>query len=291
MTEASRDAGGRAGGADEPVAGDAELFVDEAAGDGKTIAEDADSADAGDELPARRTWIRNTVAVLLVAALLANILALLPRIYNMETLPLLHQSRELSGREAVAHARDAVVLIVTDRGRGSGFHVSGGYIVTNHHVIEDAAYAIVEFPGIGLRFAAEVTASDPELDAAVLRVDAGGARLPSIEIERDREWEPGERVYVIGHPLYLEQIAGEGTILGTVPVRGRSRPVMAVDAPVHKGNSGSPVINSHGRAIAVIYATGEIRHRGEPARAGFAVPLRDLDALLPEPEPESPPGS
>jgi len=127
------------------------------------------------------------------------------------------------------------------------------------------------------------------LDAAILRVDAGGERLPSIEIERDREWGPGERIYVIGNPLYLEQIAGEGRILGTVQVRGRSRPVMAVDAPVHKGNSGSPVINGRGRAIAVIYAAGEIRHEGEPVQVGFAVPLRDLDALLRELE--LPPGT
>ena len=239
---------------------------------------DADD-DAGGGTAAGRRLIRNTIAALLVAALIVNILALLPRIYNLETLPLLSKSRELSEREAVRKAMEAVVLISTDRGRGSGFHVSDGYILTNHHVIEDAAWLIAEFPGAG-RFPAEVAASDPDLDAALLRADIGGERLPSIGIERN--WEPGETVYVVGHPLYLERIAAEGTILGTVRLQGRPEPMLVVDAPVHRGNSGSPVVNERGRAIAVICAAGEITREGEAVQAGFAVPLKALDGLIGE---------
>jgi len=148
-------------------------------------------------------------------------------------------------------------------------------------VIENAGYAIVEFSGINARFAADVVGFDPDLDVAVLRVDSGGERLPFLEIEREYEREPGARVYVIGNPLYLKQIASEGTVLGTLPVQGRRKPVMAVDAPVRKGNSGSPVINGPGRAIAVIYAAGEMTtDQGEVKPVGLAVPLRDLDALL-----------
>lgn len=243
---------------------------------------DSDDPDdlSDDEPAAGRKWIRNTVIVLLVAALFGNILAFWPQIFNMETMPLLFQSRELSGREEIQHYKQAVVLVVTDKGKGTGFHISDGYIATNHHVIEDAGYAIVEFPDINARFAADVAGFDPDLDIALLRVDSGDKRLPSIEIEREREWEPGERIYVIGNPLYLKQIAIEGTVLGTLPIQGRRTPVMAVDAPVHKGNSGSPVINERGRAIAVIYATGEMTDQGKVRQVGLAVPIRELDGLL-----------
>jgi Trypsin-like serine proteases, typically periplasmic, contain C-terminal PDZ domain len=236
--------------------------------------------DADEEPAARRPWIRNAVMVLLVAALIVNILAFWPQIYNMRTLPLLFKSRELSAREDVQNYKKAVVLVVTDKGSGTGFHISGGYIVTSHHVIEGAAYAIVEFPESGARFAAEAARSDPELDIAVLRAEGGADRQPYIEIEREHDWEPGASVYVIGNPLYLKQIAGEGQVLGMMPVQGRRRPVLAVDAPVHKGNSGSPVINEHGRAIAVIYATSEIMRQDGAVQVGLAVPLRDADGLL-----------
>ena len=269
------------GGGIGPIHGTDEPYTDHNDDHNHDPDDDLD-ADMDDEPPARRKWFRNAVIGLLVAALIGNILAFWPQIYNMETLPLLFKSRELSGRKEVRHYKKAVVLVATDKGKGSGFHVSDGYIVTNYHVIEDAAYFIVEFPGENARFAADVVRFDPDLDLAVLQVDSGGKRLPAIEIEREHDWEPGAHVYVIGNPLDLKQIASEGKVLGMLPIQGRSQPVMAIDAPVHKGSSGSPVINEHGRAIAVIYAAGEIMDQGGKKQVGLAVPLRDLDALLPE---------
>ncbi|WP_296977672.1 S1C family serine protease [Thermobacillus sp. ZCTH02-B1] len=295
--ETGPDAGGTE--TREPYGDAAAEAADTAAGDGADdggVAEDgavasdeaADSADVGDgsdgggdatgggSSPGRRR-IRNAVAALLIAALIVNLLAVLPRIYNLDTLPLLFRSRQLAEQEEIRRALDAVVLISTNRSRGSGFHVSGGYILTNHHVVEDAAWLLVEFPGAG-RFPAEVAEADPALDIALLKADIGEERLPFIEIERN--WEPGETVYVVGNPLYLERIAASGSILGTARVQGRSAPVMIVDAPVRRGNSGSPVVNGRGRAVAVIYAAGEVMHRGEPVQAGFAVPIGELDGLL-----------
>lgn len=246
--------------------------------DGDEAGDDND----GDELPPRRTWIRNFVIVLVVLALIANALAFLPRLFNLQTLPLLSQSRELSGREDVRRLKEAVVQVGTDNGKGSGFHVSDGYTVTNYHVIDGAAYIIVEFSGIGKRFAADVAGFDPDLDLAVLRVDGEGEALPAIEIERERGWSPGDRVYVIGNPLALKQIAVEGEIAGTLLLGDGSDRVMAVDAPIHPGNSGSPVINEHGRAIAVIYAVTAMERGDETRRVGLAVPLREPEALLSE---------
>lgn len=278
MADAS-DAGGNAGKGAEAEGGDAAGADHEDVGADWTDAHEADEDDAGGEPSPGRKRIRNAVIVLLAAALLANVLALWPRIFNMQTLTLLFQSRELSGRADIESFKNAVVLVGTDRGKGSGFHVSGGYIVTNHHVIEDASYIIVEFSGINERFAADVAKSDPEMDLAVLSI-SGGERLPYIEIEREHRWESGDRVYVIGNPLMLKQIAVEGEILGLAPVRGKREPVMMIDATVHRGSSGSPVINEHGRAIAVVYAISEMARDGSTEAVGLAVPLSVPDTLL-----------
>src|SRR5690606_4407933 len=90
--------------------------------------------DSDFEPAVRRGWIRNTVMIVLVDALLSNILAFWPQIYNMETLPFLFKSRELSGREEIQNYKQAVVLVGTDKGKGTGFHISNGYIITNYHV-------------------------------------------------------------------------------------------------------------------------------------------------------------
>lgn len=245
-------------------------------------AEDEDAEDDDGGPPAgRRKWIRNTIIFVLVGALVGNILAFWPQIYNLKTLPLLFKSQELSSQAEIQSYKEAVVLVSTNNGKGTGFHVDGGYIVTNYHVIDDNDYMIVKFPEHSESFKAELTVSDPDLDIAILKADIGDQQLPFIEIERgNKQWEPDEHIYVIGNPLYFTQIAIEGHIIGLVPIQGRHRPVMALDAPVYSGNSGSPVINEQGKAIGVVYATAGIQHQDQMIEAGLAVPIADLESLL-----------
>jgi S1-C subfamily serine protease len=245
-------------------------------------AEEEEDEDDGGSSAGRRKWIRNTIIFLLVAALVGNIVAFWPQIYNMKTLPLLFKSRELSSQAEIQSYKEAVVLVSTDNGKGTGFHINGGYIVTNYHVIEDSGYIIVKFPDERSEsYKAELAGSDPDLDIAILKADIGDQRLPFIEVERSNEqWEPGEPVYVIGNPLYFTQIAIEGEMISLVPIQGRQKPVMALDAPVYSGNSGSPVINEHGKAIGVVYATADIQHHDQIIEAGLAVPIADMESLL-----------
>lgn len=249
--------------------------------DFETEEEEDEDEDDGGSSANRRKWIRNTIIFLLVAALVGNILAFWPQIYNMKTLPLLFKSQELSSQAEIQSYKEAVVLVSTDNGKGTGFHINGGYIVTNHHVIEDNGYIIVKFPEHSQSYKAELLGSDPDLDIAILRADIGDQQLPFIEVERsNKQWKPDEHIYVIGNPLYFTQIAIEGAIIGLVPIQGRQKPVMALDAPVYSGNSGSPVINEHGKAIGVVYATADIHHQDQMVKAGLAVPISDLEGLL-----------
>lgn len=242
--------------------------------------EDEEDDDGGSS-EGRRKWIRNTIIFLLVGALVGNILAFWPQIYNMKTLPLLFKSNELSSQAEIQGYKESVVLVSTNNGKGTGFHINGGYIVTNYHVIEDNDYMIVKFPQHSESYKAELSDSDPDLDIAILKADIGDQQLPFIEIERsNKQWEPDEHIYVIGNPLYFTQIAIEGQIIGLVPIQGRQRPVMALDAPVYGGNSGSPVINKQGKAIGVVYATADIHHQDQMMEAGLAVPIADMESLL-----------
>ncbi|XEC95073.1 serine protease [Paenibacillus tarimensis] len=243
--------------------------------------ESEEEDDDGGSSVGRRKWIRNTIIFLLVAALVGNILAFWPQIYNMKTLPLLFRSKELSSQAEIQSYKEAVVTVSTDNGKGTGFHINGGYIVTNYHVIEDNGYIIVKFPEQSQSYKAELSGSDPDLDIAILKADIGDQRLPFIEVERDnKQWEPDEQIYVIGNPLHFTQIAIEGAIIGLVPIQGRQTPVMALDAPVYNGNSGSPVINKRGKAIAVVFATADVGHQDQMIEAGLAVPIADMETLL-----------
>ncbi|RJE86348.1 serine protease [Paenibacillus sp. 1011MAR3C5] len=243
--------------------------------------ESEEEEDDGGSSASRRKWIRNTIIFLLVAALAVNIVAFLPQIYNMKTLPLLFKSKELSSQAEIQGYKEAVVTVSTDNGKGTGFHINGGYIVTNYHVIEDNGYIVVKFPEQSQIYKAELSVSDPDLDIAILKADIGDQRLPFIEVERDnKQWEPDEQIYVIGNPLHFTQIAIEGTIIGLVPIQGRQTSVMALDAPIYNGNSGSPVMNKRGKAIAVVFATADVGHQDQMIEAGLAVPIADMETLL-----------
>ncbi|MEK3884306.1 serine protease [Paenibacillus sp. PL2-23] len=245
--------------------------------------EEEDGDDDGGSSDKGRRWISRSIIVLLVAALVGNILAFWPQIYNMKTIPLLFGSKQLSSQADIQGYKEAVVTVSTGSSKGTGFHIGGGYMVTNYHVIDDSGYIIVQFPEQSQTYTAELASSDLDLDIAILKADIGEQRLPFIEVERGdqpRKWEPEEPIYVIGNPLYLTQIAIEGSIIGLVPIQGRETPVMALDAPVYKGNSGSPVINRNGKAIAVVFATADVMHQGQMIEAGLAVPIADMEGLL-----------
>ncbi|CAM4299431.1 S1C family serine protease [Paenibacillus tarimensis] len=243
--------------------------------------ESEEEDDDGGSSANRWKRIKRTILFLLVAALVGNIVAFWPQIYNMKTLPLLFGSKKLSRQAEIQSYKEAVVTVSTDNGKGTGFHINGGYIVTNYHVIEDSGYIIVKFPEQSQSYKAELSGSDPDLDIAILKADIGDERLPFIKVERDNEqWGPDEHIYVIGNPLHFTQIVIEGAIIGLVPIQGRQTPVMALDAPIYNGNSGSPVINKRGKAIAVVFAIAEVQHQDQLIEAGLAVPIADMETLL-----------
>lgn len=167
--------------------------------------------------------------------------------------------------------------------QGSGFVYSkNGYIVTNHHVIDDARRVQVGFTD-GDTVDAEVVGSDVYSDLAVLKVDKQG--LKPLEPANSSQVQVGERAIAIGNPFGLR-----GTMTtGIVSQKGRliqgeggfSIPgVIQTDAAINPGNSGGPLLNSRGEVIGV--NTAIQTRTGAFSGIGLAIPVNTVKRVVPE---------
>ena len=159
-------------------------------------------------------------------------------------------------------------------GMGSGFIVSSdGFIVTNHHVVENARQVIVRLPD-RQEFDAEVVGSDPRSDLAVLKIEA--PRLPVLALAEDDDVKVGQWVLAIGSPFSLDF----SVTAGIVSALGRSLPTetgdnyvpfIQTDVAINPGNSGGPLFNLDGEVIGV---NSQIFTRsGGSIGLSFAIPV------------------
>lgn len=209
-------------------------------------------------------WAFWLIAIIMVL----NVGAAIPQTFSIPAIDFLIASANLSTDEDIQDYKKSVVVLETGESRGTGFSISGdGTIITNHHVIEGETEVRAAYPEEGL-FQAEVVETYPEIDLAVLDVEGTG--LPHLPLAETAEFMPGEHIYFIGNPLRFQGIANEGEVIGYRNLQGWEEPVLMLDAPIYRGNSGSPVINEDGEVIAVVFATIDDDEQG---RVGLAVPI------------------
>ncbi|WP_163971381.1 S1C family serine protease [Oceanobacillus halotolerans] len=205
---------------------------------------------------------------LISIAMVFNVFAVLPQTFSIPAIDFLITSAKLSTQEDIQTYKEAVVVIETNDSRGTGFAItSNGTILTNHHVVEGEDTVTVAFPEDGL-FQGEVVASYPSVDLAV--VETNGDDLPYLQLAAETQYEPNESIYFIGNPLRFQGIANEGTILESTLLSSWEEEVLMIEAPVYRGNSGSPIINDNGEVIGVIFATLNHDNYG---RVGLFVPI------------------
>jgi serine protease Do len=228
----------------------------------------------------KRNKIRKAVIALISLLLILTTIGPLAETFNIASIKFLKKSYELSQRTDIKDYKKAVVTVKAENRKGTGFNISSnGVIVTNNHIIEKENEAIVHFPN-GPTEKAKVVKKFPDIDIAILTLD-NQSDLPYLNIDYSNKWQENDHIYFIGNPLMFNLIANEGEIIGTTASSGLSTSVILIDAPVYKGNSGSPVINQEGQVIGVIYAKGSIKQDGKRKKVGFAVPIDVIpDELL-----------
>jgi len=179
--------------------------------------------------------------------------------------------------EIASRCSPAVVSIaVKDKagkeiGAGSGFIVSDdGFIITSFHVLESAYRAIVEIRE-GQREEAYFIKGMPDLDIAVLKIDA--QNLPFLSIGDSERLVKGQSVVVLGNPAGFERSISEG-IISAIRSKGNLK-IIQMTAPVSLGSSGGPVINEYGEVVGI---TTLASYRAQ--NLNFAIPINYLIDII-----------
>ena len=217
--------------------------------------------------------VKRFLAALVVVMLCANAVAFLPQVFSLAAVRFLTISAQLSLNEQVQSYKDSVAVVQVDGRKGTGFLISNqGVMITNQHVVEEARFVTVTFPDGG-RYEAVVTAIHTEVDLAMLAI--GVTDRPFLKLATDHAKLPDIPVYVIGNPLFFNGIANEGVTWNILEEREIG--MLAILAPIYKGNSGSPVIRrADGQVIGVIYATTSIEVDREKTKVGIAIPVEQV---------------
>jgi serine protease Do len=230
---------------------------------------------------------------LLAAAILLAAAALLP-VPCAVAGPL--PSRRSAVVEVVERVKGAVVNIQSERlargqspeeafgltpsqnrinGMGTGILVDPrGYLVTNHHVIEDVSLIRVRLSD-GTTHGARVVARDPESDLALLKIDAGKP-LPTIPLGTATDLMVGETAIAIGNAYGYDHTVTVGVVSAikrdvTLNKDISYKALIQTDASINPGNSGGPLLNVHGELIGVNVAI-----RAGAQGIGFAIPVDSM---------------
>ena len=153
---------------------------------------------------------------------------------------------------------------------GSGVIVSAdGYILTNNHVVENAAEIQVTLSD-RRELKAKVIGTDPESDLAVIKVDA--ENLPALTFADSNKIEVGDTVLAVGNPFGLGQTVTSGMVsaLGRATLGLDYEDFIQTDAAINPGNSGGALIDTNGRLVGI--NTAILSRSGGFQGIGFAIP-------------------
>ena len=191
-----------------------------------------------------------------------------------------------SYRAAVARALPSVVSVYRrgegargggdSSGAGAGVIVRGdGRILTSYHLVAAAEAVEVGLPD-GARHSANVLGVDPEIDLAVLQINAA-SELAALPFAEDSALRAGDVVFAIGNPFGLRRTATMG-IVSDVGRRGlglhQVERFIQTDAAFNPGSSGGPLVNARGELVGINSAVFSRRREGGGSAhgIGFAVP-------------------
>jgi S1-C subfamily serine protease len=171
----------------------------------------------------------------------------------------------------------------TSTGTGSGFVVdTQGHILTNYHVVEGAESVQVTLFD-GSTHDARVIGEDESNDVAVVMVGVAADRLFPVAMGDSSKLLVGQKVLALGNPFGLERTLTTGIISALDrSIRAKNgrmiKGIIQTDAAVNPGNSGGPLLNSHGEVIGM--NTAILSQVGQSAGISFAVPINSILRIL-----------
>ena len=173
---------------------------------------------------------------------------------------------------------------VRRRSLGSGFFISSdGLVLTNHHVIADAEKILVRLPSrepaIGHEYPARLVGSDVRTDVALLKIDTGSKRMPSLRLGDSSRVRVGDWVVAVGNPFGLEQTVTAGIVSATGRAIGTEEgDFIQTDAPINPGSSGGPLLNLEGEVVGINNVI--LSQTGGNLGIGFATPAAIVSPVL-----------
>jgi serine protease Do len=185
----------------------------------------------------------------------------------------IHSERTVNGPAPAEPPAGAFSLAPSQNrvnGMGTGILIDPrGYIVTNHHVIEDVSVIRVRTADRAT-YPARVLARDAENDLALLKIDAPGC-LPTMPLGTAADLQVGETVVAIGNSFGYEHTVSVGIVsaLGRDVVLNKEvsyKALIQTTAQINPGNSGGPLLNMNGELVGVNVAIRAGR-RASPSRS------------------------
>ena len=168
-------------------------------------------------------------------------------------------------------------------GAGSGFVIDpDGHILTNFHVVQGAQTIEVTLGDLS-RYKAKLIGADTRNDIALIQIDTKGKKLTPLPLGDSRNLLVGQRALAIGNPFGFSSSLTTGIVsaLGRTVQTSETTFIdeaIQTDAAINRGNSGGPLLDSHGQVIGINSAIYSPRSSNESMSAGitgigFAIPI------------------
>ena len=174
---------------------------------------------------------------------------------------------------------------VPQQGQGSGFIIDNqGHILTNYHVVDQAQNVDVILWN-KKHYKATRIGVDPVHDVALLQI-SGATDLQPATLADSTHLLVGQQVYAIGNPFGFSGTMTKGMISAIrsvlLPSGNRIEDAIQTDASVNPGNSGGPLLNSHGDVIGITTMIASNPNGGadQSAGIGFAIPISTAKAVV-----------
>jgi serine protease Do len=191
---------------------------------------------------------------------------------------------------SVLDAKNGVLMIVSSTdpsnsqskgGLGTGFFIGENVIITNEHVVKGAKEIIVSIENGVETYEAEIVNHDPVSDLAIIRIKDWDKFKRNNQYKvlklSDTPVTETEEVYAVGNPWGILFSVSKGIVSGIEKKSDKSPKYMIqTDAHVYQGNSGGPLLDTHGEVIGV----NSLMMANEGGSYGFALPVPLIKKVL-----------